>query len=142
MPPSNGETRLVNGESWHVLGSLDEFPGGSHKVLQVSDRSVGVFNIAGQLYALRNVCPHQAGPVCESKQTTGTLMAPAENDFNRQWTREGEIIVCPWHGLEYHVPSGRCLADPRLRVRRYRVIVDAGDVLLSLTASPEPVPGP
>jgi nitrite reductase (NADH) small subunit len=138
MRPSNGATRLVDGESWHVVGALDDFPSGSHRVLQVSDRSVGVFNIAGQLYALRNVCPHQAGPVCETKKTTGTLMAPPENGFNPVWTQQGEIIVCPWHGLEYHVPSGRCLADRQLRLRRYRVIVVADEVLLSLGAAPEP----
>ncbi len=138
MASSNGATRMVDGESWHVLGRIEDFPGGTHSVIQVDGRSLGVFNIAGKIYALRNVCPHQAGPVCAAKATTGTLVANADNGFNREWTQEGEIIVCPWHGLEYHVPSGRCLADSRMHLRRYRVRVDDGDVLLSLSGSPEP----
>lgn len=137
MASSNGATRMVDGESWHVLGRVEDFPGGTHSVIEVEGRSLGVFNIEGQLYALRNVCPHQAGPVCRAKATTGTLVSNAENGFNSEWTQEGEIIVCPWHGLEYHVPSGRCLADSRMHLRRYRIRVHAGDVLLSLSGSPE-----
>jgi nitrite reductase/ring-hydroxylating ferredoxin subunit len=41
---------------------------------------------------------------------------------------QGEVITCPWHQLEFHVPTGRCLAFPHLKVRSYEVVVDGGDV--------------
>ena len=34
---------------------------------------------------------------------------------------QDEVIACPWHGLEYHVPTGRCLAYPEITLRRYPV---------------------
>jgi len=36
---------------------------------------------------------------------------------------DGEIIVCPWHGLEFHVPTGRCLAYAEITLRSYEVRV-------------------
>jgi nitrite reductase/ring-hydroxylating ferredoxin subunit len=43
---------------------------------------------------------------------------------------EGEVIACPWHGLEYHVPTGRCLAYPEITLRRYEVDVRGEDVVV------------
>ena len=45
---------------------------------------------------------------------TGTLIADAEGGWRPRWALEGEVIACPWHGLEYHVPTGRCLAFPEI----------------------------
>lgn len=132
--------RDLGGERWHVLGYTADFPEGSHGVVDVDDRSVGVFNIAGELFALRNVCPHQAGPVCESARTTGTMVAEAEHDWQLEWAHDGEIIACPWHGLEFHVPTGRCLGHTGYRLRRYRVRVLEDEVLLSLAGQPDAVP--
>jgi nitrite reductase/ring-hydroxylating ferredoxin subunit len=134
--------RDLGGEQWHVLGCTTDFPEGSHGIIAVEDRSVGVFNIAGELFALRNVCPHQAGPVCESARTTGTMVADAERDWRLEWAYEGEIVACPWHGLEFHVPTGRCLGHTGYRLRRYRVRVLEDEVLLSLAGQPDAVPAP
>lgn len=131
--------RELGGEHWHVVGQIADFPEGSHRVVPVAGRSVGVFNIAGALFALRNVCPHQAGPVCDSVRTTGTLVADAGGDWELEWAHEGEIIACPWHGLEFHVPTGRCLGHSGYRLRRYRVRVLDDEVLLSLSGQPDPV---
>jgi nitrite reductase (NADH) small subunit len=43
----------------HVVGNLSDFPEGSHRVVRVGRREIGVFNIGGELYGLPNVCPHQ-----------------------------------------------------------------------------------
>jgi nitrite reductase (NADH) small subunit len=51
----------------HVLGDLSDFPVGTHRVVKVGRREIGVFNIGGKLYGLPNVCPHQTGPLCEGK---------------------------------------------------------------------------
>ena len=112
----------------HVVGDLSEFPENSHKVVKVGRREIGIFNIGGEFYGLPNICPHQTGPLCEGKTTTGTLVARKINDWRFEWDYEGEIVACPWHGLEYHVPTGRCLAFSNIKVRTYEVVVEDGKV--------------
>lgn len=116
----------------HVVGSVDDFPPGTHRIVTVGRREIGVFNIDGAFYALPNVCPHQAGPLCRAQSTTGTLQVELNEDGTRafRWTHVGEIVRCPWHGLEFHVPTGRCLAFPRLSIRSYEVFVDGSQVVL------------
>ena len=46
------------------------------------------------------------------------------------YTREGEIIKCPWHQWEFDIKTGQALYDPKLRVRTYRVEVDGEQVVL------------
>ena len=112
----------------HLVGDLSEFPENSHKVVKVGRREIGIFNIGGEFYGLPNICPHQTGPLCEGKTTTGTLVARKDNDWRFEWDYEGEIVACPWHGLEYHVPTGRCLAFSNIKVRTYEVAVEDGQV--------------
>ena len=58
-----------------VVGAVSEFPEGSHRVVRVGRRQIGVFNIGGKFYGLPNVCPHQTGPLCEGKPPLGTLVS-------------------------------------------------------------------
>ena len=116
----------------HVLGDLSDFPEGSHRVVRVGRREIGVFNVGGELYGLPNLCPHQTGPLCEGRPPLGTLVSRAENDWRFEWAHEGEIVACPWHGLEYHVPTGRCLAYPKVTLRSYEVFAEGGKVKLRL----------
>jgi len=113
----------------HVVGDLSDFPEGGHKVVRAGRREVGIFNIGGRLYGLPNLCPHQTGPLCAgNKPTTGALVSRRENDWRFEWVHEGEVVACPWHGLEYHVPTGRCLAYPNVRLRSYEVFAEDGRV--------------
>jgi nitrite reductase (NADH) small subunit len=116
----------------HVVGDLSDFPEGGHKVVRIGRREIGVFNVGGALYGLPNVCPHQTGPLCEGKLPLGTLVSRAENDWSFEWVHEGEIVACPWHGLEYHLPTGRCLAFPNVTLRSYEVVVEDGKVKIRL----------
>ncbi|HZU17412.1 MAG TPA: Rieske 2Fe-2S domain-containing protein [Candidatus Dormibacteraeota bacterium] len=116
----------------HVVGTVGEFPEGTHRVVRVGGREIGVFNIGGRFYGLPNLCPHQTGPLCESKRCHGTTVARPETGWRTEWGMEGEVISCPWHGLEYHVPTGRCLAFPEIKLRTYMVEVRDGQVVVRL----------
>ncbi len=116
----------------HLVGDLSDFPEGTHRVVKAGRREIGIFNIGGRLYGLPNVCPHQTGPLCEGKGPLGTLIARSENDWRFEWVSEGEIVACPWHGLEYHVPTGRCLAYPNITLRSYEVVAEDGQVKVRL----------
>lgn len=112
-----------------TVGPVAELPPGKHRVINVDGREIGVFNVDGNFHALPNLCPHQIGPLCEGR-VSGTLIARKDTDWQRQWVHEGEIVTCPWHGLEYHIPTGQCLAFPEIRLRAYEVIVENEQIVL------------
>ena len=116
----------------HVVASVDELPPGSRKIVEVAGRSIGIFNVRGELFALRNRCPHQGGPLCEGKQW-GQLTARVPGEF--EYGREGEILTCGWHGWEFDIRTGQSWCEPeRLRVRAYQVSVEPG---AAIVAEPE-----
>jgi len=116
----------------HVIGNVSDFPEGSHRLVKVGRREIGVFNVGGDFYGLPNVCPHQTGPLCEGKPPLGTLVSRRENDWRFEWVHDGEIVACPWHGLEYHIPTGRCIAYPSVTLRRYEVVIVGDEVRVRL----------
>ena len=132
-PTARGDTaRTTRGRTLEEVGDLSDFPEGTHKVVKVGGRQIGIFNIRGKFYGLPNVCPHQTGPLCEAKVVSGTLIATKETGWKSEWVHDGEIIVCPWHGLEYHVPTGQSMAYPNIRLRRYEVVVEDDKVKVQL----------
>lgn len=105
----------------HIVANVDEIPPGDRKILDVDGRSIGIFNIDGEFHAVRNRCPHQGGPVCEG-YLTGFLKARIPGDYT--YTRQGEILRCPWHGWEFDVKTGQSWIDPKkIRARSYAVRV-------------------
>ena len=110
-----------------IIAAVADLPEGTHRVVEVDRRKIGVFNVAGQFYALPNLCPHQLGPLCSGK-VSGTLTASRESDWKIQWEQEGEIVTCPWHGLEFHIPTGQCLAFSEIRLRSYKIWVEGDHI--------------
>ena len=49
----------------HVVGKVAEIGPGQRKIVTVEGISIGVFNVGGTYYALRNRCPHQGAPLCQ-----------------------------------------------------------------------------
>ena len=106
----------------YIVGRVSEIPPGQRKVVRVKGRSIGVFNVRGDYYALQNTCPHQAAPLCQGT-ITGTMLPSQPNEYI--WAREGEIIRCPWHGWEFDITNGRSVFNPhRTRVKAYEVTVE------------------
>lgn len=115
---------------YEVPAAMDLAPG-QKVVVSVGGRSIGIFNVDGELYALPNLCPHQRGPLCEGR-ITGTLVATERTHWTPEWIHEGEIACCPWHGMEFHIPTGRCLAEPKWSVRTFRVGRENGKVVVEV----------
>ena len=110
--------------SKHIIAKIDDIPAGARKIVEIDGRSIGVFNIGGEFFALRNRCPHQGGPLCRGR-LSGFPTARIPGEY--QYTRKGEILRCPWHGWEFDVKTGRSWVDPeRVRTRSYPVNVEAG----------------
>jgi nitrite reductase (NADH) small subunit len=113
----------------YVIARLDELTEGSHKVTYAGGREIGVFNVQGHYYALPNNCFHQNGPLCRGS-VSGTVESREENEWRPTWVREGEVIICPWHTLEFDIKTGQCLADPRRRLPTYQVKVVGSEIRL------------
>ena len=126
---------MPNGAAWSYTFPLPKPTGVLASIIcavRVGRREIGVFNIGGEFYGLPNVCPHQTGPLCGGKPALGTLVANAEGGWKFEWVHDGEIVACPWHGLEYHVPTGGCIAYPNVNLRCYEVVAEDGKVKVRL----------
>lgn len=91
-------------------------------LVSANDTYVGVFAKDGVLHAYENLCPHQGGPVCRGKVMPAVMPAVApDGQAIDTFSAEHRHLVCPWHGWEFELPSGRCVADPRHALRRLEV---------------------
>lgn len=106
-----------------VIGKVSDVPEGERKIVCIGNvLSVGVFHHNGNWVALKNSCLHRGGPVA-----TGSL--------------QGDVITCPWHGLQYNVTNGRMLDDGSATLEMYPVSIRDGEIHLSVpVAEAEPAP--
>ena len=75
------------------IAPASELPNGERLFVEVEGRSLVIFNIAGQLFSIGDICSHDDGPV-------------GEGDL------EGYNIVCPRHGGEFDVRTGKAVQLP------------------------------
>lgn len=75
------------------VAPLSELPSGQRMLIDVGDVPVVIFNIAGNLYAIDDLCTHDEGTL-------------ADGDLN------GFEISCPRHGACFDVRSGQALTLP------------------------------
>ena len=86
---------------------------GSSRVVRVEGKSLALFRVGEEFFAMDNVCLHRGGPLGE-----GGL--------------DGYDIICPWHGWTYDVRSGAFKVIPALKVRTYPVKLEGGSVFVDL----------
>ena len=92
-----------------VVGKVSDFENGDRKIVDVNGKSIGVFRVDDQFYALRNRCPHQFGPLC-----VGTLAprAVSSGPGDVRMDSGPPLIACPWHGWEYDLATGQSFMGP------------------------------
>jgi nitrite reductase (NADH) small subunit len=115
----------------HTIARVGDLKPGEGRIVTVGQLRIGLFRIGDEYYALPNICPHQRGPLSEGK-LGGAIVASAETGWQPEWALDGEVVSCPWHGLEFHVPTGQCLAYPDLRLRRYPLRIVGDEIRLLL----------
>ena len=76
----------------HVVATVDEIPPGERKIVELEGRSLGVFNIDGEFYAVRNICPHQGAPLCEGR-LTGLLESDVPGEY-RVYPQRRNLALC------------------------------------------------
>lgn len=79
--------------TWQTVGSVDDIPSEKVAVFRIGDHDVAVCNVAGQFYAIDDLCTHDGGSLDQ-----GEL--------------EGEEIECPRHGARFNVTTGDAVQLP------------------------------
>jgi 3-phenylpropionate/trans-cinnamate dioxygenase ferredoxin subunit len=78
---------------WVDVAAVSELPPGTHKVVDVNDVMIAVFNVEGKFYAIEDVCTHDGGIL-----TGGPV--------------SGCIVTCPRHGATFDIRNGNALTAP------------------------------
>lgn len=102
-----------------VVAKAADIPPNTRKLVIVKGRPIVVFNLNGEWFGLLNRCPHQGGNLCKGRQVG---LVRADSPGNYVYSREGEIIRCPWHGWEFDIRTGRSICRPNsVKVRSFDV---------------------
>ena len=91
-----------------------ELPNGERLFVDLGDKPIVIFNIAGQFFAIGDVCTHDDGPLGD-----GLL--------------EDHNIVCPRHGAEFDVRTGQAVQMPAvIDIPAYPVQVREGKIFVGI----------
>jgi nitrite reductase (NADH) small subunit len=112
------------------VGKESEFGDRDRKIIAEGEIEVGVFRLDGEFYAWRNQCVHQGGPVCQGKILSKVEELIAEDKTSRglKFSETDVHIICPWHGYEFNIRTGRHPGDRNVRLRAHEVKVRDGEV--------------
>lgn len=75
------------------IATVSDLPDGERLFVEIDDRELVVFNIAGDYFAIGDVCSHDDGPLGEGEV-------------------EGHDVICPRHGARFDIRSGSVTALP------------------------------
>lgn len=114
------------------VGKVSDFASDLKPVIkEIEGTSIAVYRFQNRYYAYVNQCPHQGGPPCEGIVLPQVQIEMFERGSFREVVSSDQYnIVCPWHGVEFDLKSGVCLADKRLRLKQYEVIVQGEDLFI------------
>ncbi|MEM7584418.1 MAG: non-heme iron oxygenase ferredoxin subunit [Acidobacteriota bacterium] len=75
------------------VGKTSEIAEQHAKCYEVRGRSVAVFNLGGEFYAIDDLCTHEEGPLSEGYIENGR-------------------VECPWHAAWFDIKTGKALTEP------------------------------
>ncbi|MBB5755188.1 Rieske (2Fe-2S) protein [Prosthecomicrobium pneumaticum] len=112
----------------YVVATTGDIPVGTNKVVTVRGREIAVFNVKGAFYAFLNKCPHEGARLCHGA-VVGLVRSDEPGTF--EYTRQGEILRCPWHGWEFDIRTGQSWVDPENTwVKNYPASIERGGKLV------------
>ncbi|MED1824894.1 Rieske (2Fe-2S) protein [Brevibacillus agri] len=106
----------------HLVCKYEDLKNVNKMAVSIDRKSiVVVMSDGGEVYALRDVCPHK-GPCLSAgmldKNCTG------DNTGEYIFEKEREVLRCPWHSWEFDIKTGRSLFDPeKVWVKTYEVTI-------------------
>jgi 3-phenylpropionate/trans-cinnamate dioxygenase ferredoxin component len=96
------------------IAPASELPNGERLFVDLGDKPIVIFNIGGQFFAIGDVCTHDDGPLGD-----GAI--------------EGDNIVCPRHGGEFEIRTGKAVQLPVVvDIPAYPVQVKDGNIFVGI----------
>ena len=112
----------------YVVARADDVPPGTRVCVSVRGRSVVIFNVEGEYFAILNRCPHEGAPLSEGV-LVGLMTSDRPGEYS--YSRPGEFLRCPWHGWEFDIRTGRSYCNPtKTRARTFDTTVRSGSELV------------
>lgn len=93
MRQPNWSSGCSNDVEWVEVAREDDLKPGRVQVVELDDISIAVFNLAGEYYAIEDVCTHDGSEI-----SSGCLY--------------GYAIECPRHGARFDIRTGEVLEPP------------------------------
>ena len=110
----NYTTFAENEIEYVEIAPLADLPPGERLFVEVGGKQIVIFNIAGQLFAIGDVCSHDNGPLGD-----GEL--------------DGDEVICPRHGARFDIRSGKTMGLPAVvDIPAYPVRVRAGKIEIGI----------
>lgn len=78
---------------WIDVAPVEDLAPGEHRVVDLDDQSVAVFNLGGEYCAIEDRCTHDGAPLTGGRVEDG-------------------VIICPRHGARFCLRSGAVLSPP------------------------------
>ncbi|HMS00821.1 MAG TPA: non-heme iron oxygenase ferredoxin subunit [Anaerolineales bacterium] len=99
---------------YYEIIPASELPNGERLFIEIEGNSLVIFNIAGQFFAIADICSHDGGPL-------------GEGDL------EGFNVICPRHGAEFDVRTGKVVQLPAVDdIPAYPVQVRDGVIFVGI----------
>ena len=91
---------------------------GERRLWIFEDRTIALFNVRGELYAIDDACPHAGASLFHGVVS-------------------GRTVQCRAHGLRFDMATGCMLSTPGLIVRTYPLHIRGDRVVLTLDSERE-----
>ena len=92
------------------VGDVSEILPGNAKQIDAGGRTIALFNLKGQFYAIDNSCTHVGGSLASGKIID-------------------EDVICPLHGARFNIPTGKVLGPPaRENISTYKIRIDGDNI--------------
>jgi len=77
------------------IAPVDQIPDGERLFVELGGKSIVLFNLAGKIFAIGDVCSHDNGPVGDGEI-------------------EKNEIICPRHGARFDISTGKATSLPAM----------------------------
>ncbi len=101
----------------HAVAQVGELAEGASRCVQVGHRTIALFHIEGQYYAIDDLCPHMGASL------SGGVV-------------EEGIVTCPLHAWRFRLSDGTWADNPRIKTGAYPVHVDGDTIQVELPDPP------
>ena len=100
-------------EGYVFVANLEDLPEGKGRVFKIQGKSLAVFRVDNQCFAINDICPHQGASLGKGRV-------------------KGFVVSCPWHFQKFDIRTGFGPDGGGYCVVNYDVHVTNGQVFVCL----------